>query len=426
MSPDVKTADLHAETPDMTATTEKPDTMVDTAVEIPSHTTIAIACGDLKLRRQLHEALRRVSAPVMNENCDFESLDDLVASVERLSPDILMLGLPGLPTDAAVVLARLAALEAAPRVIAVNDVPEAETILRTMRAGAAEFVYPPLASPAFREALQRVVVECGRYVRQERATGSVIGFVSAKGGCGATTLACHASSYIRRRLKKEILLADLDMASGITTSIMQAVSRYSLDDALQNLHRMDLKLWKVLVATAPSGVDVISAPPDNPAESMAMASRKLPQLLRFWRMQYDFTVADLGHGITQELLDSLDSLDTLVLVSTNEVLALRQAKLMIQSLAVRNFGANRLKLVINRMPKRTPIQIPELEKVMGHSIYASIPNDYERLNEAYSEPRLTDPNSDLGIEIGKFAARLAGVTLDEKKTRTFFGLRGKK
>jgi Flp pilus assembly CpaE family ATPase len=99
---------------------------------------------------------------------------------------------------------------------------------------------------------------------------------------------------------------------------------------------------------------------------------------------------------------------------------------MIQALETRNFGANRLKLVINRMPKRAQIQLPELEKVMGHSIFAEIPNDYQRLNDAYSEPRLMDPGTDLASEIGKLAARLAGIAQPEEKSRSFFGFRGKK
>jgi pilus assembly protein CpaE len=404
--------------------------MQDSAHDIETHgpertLAVAVAVGDSKLRRLVLEAVQEASVTVVEENCEVDRFDDLIASVERLRPDILFLGLPGLPTDSALVIARISTLDPAPRIVAVNDSAEPEMILKAMRAGAAEFVYPPLKSSAFEEALRRVIADCGRNARPERATGSIIGFVSAKGGCGATTLACHSSSHLHRITKKEVLLADLDLASGITGTIMQTAARYSLDDALQNLHRMDLKLWKGLVANTPSGVDLIPAPPDIPSPAMPI-SRKLPPMLRFWRMHYDFTVIDLGHGITQPLLDVLDSIDTLVLVATNEVLALKQAKLMIQTLRARSFGANRLKLVINRMPKRTQIQLPELEKVMGHSIYAEIPNDYQQLNEAYSEPRLLDAGSDLGKQIGQFAARLAGISAIEKKSRRFFGLRGKK
>ena len=55
---------------------------------------------------------------------------------------------------------------------------------------------------------------------------------------------------------------------------------------------------------------------------------------------------------------------------------------MAQNLAGRGFGANRVKLVINRMPKRPPIRLPELEKIMGLPIHSVIPNDYQVLSEA--------------------------------------------
>jgi hypothetical protein len=65
---------------------------------------------------------------------------------------------------------------------------------------------------------------------------------------------------------------------------------------------------------------------------------------------------------------------------------------------------------------------------MGHPIYAEIPNDYQRLNDAYSEPRLVDSNSELGTTIGEFASKLAGIAATERKAkpRGLFGLRGKK
>ncbi len=415
----------------MPETNSSPVTGADTAapagfaLKVAVDMTISVAIAAPKLRAEVLEALRNLSVPVVEENSDVESLAELLAAVERLRPHVLILGLPGLPIDAASVVARVLTLESAPRIVAVHDSADPEMILKLMRAGASEFVYPAFSSSAFVDAMRRVTADSGRAVQQDRPTGSVIGFVSAKGGCGSTTLACHAASYLRRSFRKDVLLADLDMASGIAGSIMQAVARYSLEDALQNLQRMDLKLWRAMVATTPSGVDLIPAPPDNTA-SVVPISRRMPQMLRFWRMQYDLTFIDFGHGIAQPLLEVLDYIDTLVLVTTNEVLALRQAKRMIHTLAVQNFGTNRLKLVLNRMPRRTPVQVPELEKVMGHVIFSAIPNDYLLLNEAYSQPRLMDPNSDLEKEIGRFAAKLVGIAAEEKKPRTFFGLRGKK
>jgi len=382
-----------------------------------------VAVPDAKLRRLLLDALDLASIPVVDENCEFSSADALLVAVERLRPELVFLGVSGLPGDPDPIIARLTALNPAPRVVAVHDKANPEVILKLMRAGASEFVYLPFDSQAFEESLNRVLADCARAGQANRVSGGIIGFVSAKGGCGATTLACHVSSYLHRATKKGVLLADLDMASGIAGAIMQTNPRYTVQDAFQNLHRMDLKLWKSIVTAAPSGVDVIPAVPDPP--SSALGIRRIPPIFRFWRAQYDYTIVDMGHGLTQDLLDALDSMDSLVLVATNEMLALRQAKHMIQALASRNFGSNRLRLVLNRMPKRPQIPVAELEKVMGQPIYAVIPNDYPRLNEAYSEPRLLDPGADLSVQIGIFAARLTGIGDAEKKRRGLFGLRRK-
>ena len=391
--------------------------------------SIAIAVANPDLKQQLTSAMAKSSAAndsgeVFEVAAESADLDALVASIERSRPGILILGLTGLSEDPAIVIGRIAKLQGAPRIVAVSDGAQPETILKAMRAGATEFIYPPFDS-GFEEAIARATEHCARRSPDVRAAGKVIGFLSVKGGCGATTVACHSASWLRNFTKKEVLLADLDLSSGVAGLLMQAASRYTLDDALQNLHRLDLKLWKALVASSPSGVDVIAAPAELPV--LLPISRKLPHMFRFWRTQYDFTMLDFGHGLSSQLVDTLDSLDTLVLLATNELPALRKAKEIIQALAGRNFGANRLKLVINRMPKRVQIELSELEKLMGHAIYFSLPNDYRSLSEAYSEPRLMDLGSPLGVQIAGFTSKLTGLSgTEQQQKKTFSFLRSAK
>jgi Flp pilus assembly CpaE family ATPase len=380
--------------------------------------TAVVAVVDPQLRRSVTDALAKTTAQLLDDAWTSGDIEELAVNVERLRPSVLFLGLPGILGDASVAVARIANLDFAPCVVAVSDRGNPEIILNAMRAGAVEFMYPPF-EPGF-EAVLRSVVTAPRFQPATPAAGKVIGFASVKGGCGATTLACHSASWLRHN-GKQVLLADLDVSGGIACALMEGVAKYTVDDALQNLHRLDLKLWKALVGTSPSGVDVIPAPPDP--QPIVPISRKLPPMLRFWRNQYEFTMIDLGHGITPPLIDVLNSIDTLVLVATNEIPALRQARQMILGLEARGLGANRMKLVLNRMPKRLPIQLPELEKIMGHPIYAVVPNDYHTLSEAYSHPRLVSLDSSLGVEFGAFAAKVADMQSVQKKRRRLFRLR---
>src|SRR5579863_741274 len=228
-----------------------------TAIDPLAATTAIVAVVDPQLRRSVVEALGKTSIRLVDDTWNSGDLDELAAGVERLRPSVLFLGLPGLSGDAAAAVARIANLEFAPRVVALSGSANPEMILKSMRAGAVEFMYPPF-EPGF-EAVLRSVVTAARSQPDAPATGKAIGFLSVKGGCGATTLACHVASWLRNTGKKEVLLADLDISAGIAGALMQGAGRYTLDDALQNLHRMDLKLWKALVTTTPSGVDVIPA-----------------------------------------------------------------------------------------------------------------------------------------------------------------------
>ncbi len=378
-----------------------------------SAVTVALAVRDEALRQQVMEATRSLPAAVLEQDCPATNQAELLASLARLRPGIVLLGLSGLPGDAPEVIAQIAALEPAPRIIAVNDSADAASILRAMRSGASEFVYPPFDG-AFSEAFHRVAAACLRKsTTAGPADGRIIGFVSAKGGCGATTLACHSADYLHRSRRKQVLLADLDLSSGMANLLFQLTPHYSLADALQNLHRLDLTLWKGLVSTAPSGLEVIPAPPAP--YDLGPAARNLAQLLRFWRSQYEFTVLDLGQGFTPLLAALAEWIDVLAVVTTQELPALRQAKLLVQGLTQRNCGARRLRLVINRMPKRTEIQVPELERIMGFPIQTTLPNDYRSLAEAYAQPKLLEPNSFLGGHIANMAAVLAEITPEPAK-----------
>ena len=182
--------------------------------------------------------------------------------------------------------------------------------------------------------------------------------------------------------------------------LLQIAPHYSLADALQNLHRLDFTLWKGLVSTAASGLEVIPAPP-APFDP-GTVTRNLSHLTRFWRSQYDLTVLDLGHGFTPLVAGLVEWIDVLAVVTTNELPALRQAKVLVQGLTQRNYGTRRVRLVINRMPKRSDIQVPELERIMGFPIQTTLPNDYHSLAEAYAQPKLLE-STQLGFGLAKLA-----------------------
>jgi Flp pilus assembly CpaE family ATPase len=64
----------------------------------------------------------------------------------------------------------------------------------------------------------------------------------------------------------------------------------------------------------------------------------------------------------------------------------------------------------------------ELEELLGITVYAMLPNDYGAIYEAYAEGQLLPAGSDLGRQLGRMAAKMAGVPEQTgKKKFSFFG-----
>jgi pilus assembly protein CpaE len=259
-----------------------------------------------------------------------------------------------------------------------------------------------------RRALEKRSVERSR--RRDgsaKGSGKSMAYMSAKGGCGATTLVCHVAAELGR-LNHRVLLTDLDLDAGMVGFITKTKSMYSILDAVNNLHRLDIHYWKALVSNGIPGVEIISSP-------VALAAKQSPrddqvrQVISFARPHYDWTLVDLGRSLSRMAMSALEEIDEACVVTTLEVPALHQCKQIIQTLLDGGYGKHRIKLVLNRAPKRLDIAPSELEKMLGLPIYHMIPNDYPELYETYAEGRMLNRTSDLGKEIARFAGKLANV-----------------
>jgi pilus assembly protein CpaE len=120
---------------------------------------------------------------------------------------------------------------------------------------------------------------------------------------------------------------------------------------------------------------------------------------------------------------ALEEIDEACLVTTLEVPALHQSKQIVQTLLDSGYGKNRIKLILNRSPKRLDITPGELEKMLGLPIFFMVPNDYTELYETYAEGRMLNRNSDLGKHMARLASKLSSMG-EEKTGKKKFALFG--
>jgi pilus assembly protein CpaE len=385
-------------------------------------TTVGVAIAAPELWGPVQEALRGLAVRVVMEQRDLANWPSLIERLEFLRPDIVLLDITGLPLPLEEGVREVRAALPDCMLVALDATAQPETILAAMRAGANEFLYPPVGNN-LRKAVERRCQVRPRPRENSRPPGKVFGFLSAKGGCGASTIACHLAAELGRvsaQRGEHSLLADLDLQSGIVGFLMKVKSNYSVLDAMQNLHRLDVSYWNALVSSEWPGLEIIAAPTGYlPKE--AVAGESLAKIVSFVRAHYAWTVVDLGCTLNLATVTVLDEIDDIFLITTLEVPALHQAKLAVQTLINAGFG-NRLHVILNRTPQRPDVTAEELERILGLPIDTMLPNDYYALYDAFCKGKLLPPGSHLSRQLSSFAMRLAGAPVEKGKRR--FGLFG--
>jgi pilus assembly protein CpaE len=386
--------------------------------------TVCVAIETTELWEQAQAALRALPVRVVMEQRDLRNWPALLERLELLRPEVVLLDITHLPHTLEECVRSVRASAPDAMLMVLHSSADPGTILAAVRAGAHEFLYPPLEND-LRKALGRKVDDRARLRDRDNARppGKVIGFLAVKGGCGASTIACHLAAELGQisvQRSESALLADLDLESGIVGFLMKVKSPYSLLDAVQNLHRLDLSYWSALVYSGWPGLEIIGAPGGYLPKD-TVAGEPLRQVLAFARSNYAWTVADLGCTPNLAIVTALDEVDELYLVTTLEVPALHQAKQTIRTLTDAGHGG-RLRVILNRTPQRPDVSAEELERILGLPIDTTLPNDYYALYDAFCKGKLLPSGSHLSRQIAAFAMRLAGVPAEKGKRR--FGLFG--
>jgi len=373
--------------------------------------TAAFVISNRTVWEQAHACIQNLPVRLAVEQgvgmSDPSETDSLLDRIERHRVDVVLVEASRIALPLEEFVRRIRNTAAQSAVFVLNSDASPELILEALRAGANEYLYPPLAD-TLRDALQRLSVARSKGAAgSSNALGKIFGLLSARGGCGATTIAVHVAAGLARQtgagpLKSPTLLADFDFEAGLLRFLMKSKTAYSVRDAIDNLRRMDSSLWKGLVSSHADGLEMIQAP-EEVAAKRSPGREEMMHLMRFIRSTYPVTIADFGRDISVAALDSLPELEVLYLVTTPDLTSLDRARRAIRNVEERGFAGTRLKVLLNRAANRGKTDRGEIEKFLGRPCEAVLRNDHMALYDAYAEGRFLSPASPLGKEMQALA-----------------------
>jgi Flp pilus assembly CpaE family ATPase len=375
--------------------------------------TAALVISSRPLWEQVHACVQNLPVRIALEQHEPEDADSLLDRIERHRADVVLIEAARLALPLEEFIGRLREIASQPAVFVLHIDASPQHILNALHAGATEFLYPPLTDK-LREAFENLSALRGKNSSsQSGGLGRIFGFLSAKGGCGATTFACHVSTVVARQLRQPVLAADFDFEAGLLRFILKSKSTYSVRDALDNMHRMDASYWKALVWTQGEYLDLIAAP-DDLAAKRAAGPEDMAHLMRFLRSVYPVTIVDFGRHFSSAAFDSLPELETLYLVATAEPETLDQAKDCVRMAGERGYDAPRIQVLLNCMPERNAPDLKGIESFLGVSSAGVFINDATSLYEAWSEGHLLGTGSRLGREMNAFGESIVRKARGER------------
>lgn len=279
---------------------------------------------------------------------------------------------------------------------------DGQLMLEAMRAGVSECVAEPLTPAGLDAALRRVMTQGAPLL-----AGQVFAFVGAKGGVGTTTLAVNTAAALAPVTPGGVLLIDFHLSHGDAAVFLGAEPRFSVVDALENVHRLDDALFTSLVETTGTGLDLLAS---SARSIKAGVEPERPRsLIDFASHHYAVTVLDVPRS-DMSMLDALDAASSIVVVASQELGSLRNAGRMAAALRTR-YGASRIRVVVSRFDSSADLGEREVEKATGGAVSHLIPSDYRSALEALNtgRPVVMQKDQKLARAFRTFATQLAGI-----------------
>ena len=301
------------------------------------------------------------------------------------------------------------------RVMALAPHKDPELILRSLRAGAREYLV--LEDPA---ELQRRFAAVAGDPRVRRPTGSVLAVLPARGGAGATMVATNLAAALAAGGRRTVLV-DLDRQLGDVATFLDVAAACPMSELLANQHRLDGDLLVSWLTRHRSGLHVLAS--DRFDDGEGLTPEAVTRLLQLLASHYEYVVCDGLRGVRDVTRAALHAASRVVLVAQQDFPSLRSARRVILLLGRLGLvDGEKLCVVVNRYRKREP-DLGAIGERLGVAPAEVLADEYKVVRRAVDLGQLLSeaaPRASVTAGIARLAERLSGTSPRPGLLRSLF------
>ena len=285
-----------------------------------------------------------------------------------------------------------------------------EFLLGAMRVGVREVLPAPASAEAVRSAVRRLAHKRAPQAATPARRGEVVGFVSCKGGSGATFVAANVAHILAAGGQRSVALIDLNLQFGDAALFVTSTPPVSsVAEVARHIQRLDSELLRSAMAQVSPGLWVLAAPED-PGLATDVKPQHVHEILALARTMFDIVVVDLGRSISAVTLDALDASDRLYVVLQLTLPFIRDGRRLRDVFRTLDYPSRKVHWVVNRHQKSGDITLEDVKRTLDVEQLLIVPNQYEvvasSVNQGVPVDRLA-PGSAVARALRELAAGIA-------------------
>jgi pilus assembly protein CpaE len=312
----------------------------------------------------------------------------------ELNPDVVLMDINMPDMDGIAATEAIRAKQQAVQVIILSVQSDQNYMRRAMLAGARDFLTkPPMGDElisAIRRAGEMAQTEKAKVARVQQVApvsgnvglaagfggtrGKIVVVYSPKGGTGCTTLAVNLALTLKNA-DTRVALVDGNLQFGDVAVFVNEQGKNTVVDLAPRADELDAEIVEeVMVKHSATGLHILAAP-NRPEYAEKVTSGQFAKMLEYLTQMYAYVIVDTSPTLTDVTLATIDVSDIIVLVTTQDIPAIKNSRLFLDLLQNLGIQRDRIMFIMNRFDKKVNITPERVTENLKQEVTLVIPAD---------------------------------------------------
>ena len=302
------------------------------------------------------------------------------------------------------VISELNKVNKSAKIVAISNKTSTETIIKTMRAGAKEFITKPITKTQFSDTVRELSNSSQTHSGDNSC--KIISTFSNKGGIGKTSIAVNLAVEIAEMTKEKTALLDLNLQLGDVSTFLDLTPSFDVCYVVNNLANIDnTNITNALTRYKNTSLYVI-ADPINIEQSKEITAEQIKALIFELKKTFSYIIIDVGTNIDAKTTTALDMSDVILLTAIVNLPAVRNIQRCMNLFKKLNYPQEKIKLVLNS----------DIEEAVHGKVFWKIPNNYLTMMSAINKGvpvSAVSPDANISVNFRDFASKITDYLITQ-------------